>query len=161
GDDASGQALWSSWLSLYSTMVQPYYATHVAGGGWAEGWNYGLLGSVNMQLPVLAAMTGKGIDLVHDASAPYTYVNDEALMLTHARWRSRVPLDDRGLIYSGATPPAPRAWAYTVQSGILDAFGSPSAAPFHAMARFARQNSGTKVEPWQDFLFWDDAAPES
>jgi hypothetical protein len=161
GDDPSGDALWTSWLALYSSVVQPYYATHVAGGGWAEGWNYGPLASLNMQLPVLAARTGKGVDLVGDPIAPYSYVGDEGNALTHFAWPSRLTLDDRGLIYAGANPTGTSAYLYTVQSGLLDAFGAPGAPAFHAVARHVRENAGSAAEAWQEFLFWDDSAPES
>ncbi len=48
GDFEKSHAWWADWLDrMHKKMVQPYYANHVIGGGWPEGWNYGALGTLD------------------------------------------------------------------------------------------------------------------
>ena len=66
GDTAGGATLLADWRDrIQSGLVQPYYAANLAGGGWPEGWNYGLIAGLNMSLPALAARTALGLDVIH------------------------------------------------------------------------------------------------
>ena len=74
-ENPNAPARWTDWLAnQFQTAasnpphigVQPYYAAHLAGGGWPEGFgNYGPLATLNMNLPIAEVKTATGIDLVH------------------------------------------------------------------------------------------------
>ena len=111
GDNPSAPAMWDDWINrLHGQMVQPYYAANLAGGGWPEGWNYGPLGSINMAWAVLAAKTGKGVDLV-GGPAPFPFLLDQGRRIIHTSWPTRRDVDDRGTSghrdrRSPSTPPS-------------------------------------------------------
>ncbi len=95
-ENPSGPAQWDGWLNNeFGKRVQPYYAEHLKGGGWPEGFsNYAPLGILNMSLPAREVKTATGIDLLH-AAAPYTYPVDAAGYAMHFTWPSRKYFDDR------------------------------------------------------------------
>ncbi len=177
GDNANAAALWTDFhdrlhfggpgaLSAPNGThagVQSYYAQFMAGGGWPEGWGYGPLAVINMDLPSLAAKTAKGIDLIGDPSAPFTYPLDSGMHLMQFSWPSRTTMDDRDTLHQGdqgtSFPAQPSPATFTVTAGMLGRWNASLAPQFHAYARQLRAAVGAPV-PWEDFLFWDDAAPE-
>jgi hypothetical protein len=165
GDNPEAPAQWDDWLNrLHGQMVQPYYADWLAGGGWPEGWNYGPLGTLNMCWPILAVKTAKGLDLIH-GERPFIFPIDQGLYLIHFTWPNRLTLDDRGGLYAGDNPSGTRPSFFTSLSGLLGFWQADSAPVFHSFAREVRTTPGTNEEEldsllWQEFLFWDDAAPE-
>jgi hypothetical protein len=116
GDNPSAPAEWTNWQTTqFNTAasnpphvgVQPYYAAHMSGGGWPEGFgNYGPLATLNMSLPAWEVKTATGTDLVH-AAAPYTFPIDAADYLMHFTWPSRNYIDDRDTNHSNDDSSAP------------------------------------------------------
>jgi hypothetical protein len=145
--------------------VAAYSTANLTGGGWYEGWQYGNLGVQNMSLPSLAAKTAKNIDLIADSTKPYHYPLESAAHVLHFSWPSRETLDDRDTLHSGSVCPSnarPTGQLVTVLAAMLSKWGDPFAPYFHTFARQVRNASGTvAAAPWADFMFWDDAAPES
>ncbi|MFE0021155.1 hypothetical protein [Amycolatopsis sp. NPDC059021] len=165
GDDPRAPAQWTDFLDrVHGRMVQPYYAANLAGGGWPEGQNYGPLGTFNMLLPVLAAKTAKGIDLVH-AAAPYRFPSGAAEWYVHNLWPSLQRVDDRGTMRTQPEPAAAPVRIITQLAGMLPVWNDPLAPAFHRFARDVRAaNPGgttSSDQLWSEFLFWDPGAPES
>ncbi len=162
GDDPRAAAQWSDFLDrVHGKDVQPYYAANLEGGGWPEGQNYGPLATFNMTLPVLAAKTAKGIDLVN-GSAPYKFPSGAATWYMHNVWPSLKRVDDRGTMRTEGEPaPAPKN-AITQLAGILPTWNDPQAKAFHKFASDVRAANPDLSDPlWSDFLFWDPSAPEA
>jgi hypothetical protein len=169
GDDPRSPAIWDDWRTrMHGQMVQPYYARHLRGGGWPEGWNYGPLATVNMALPVLAARTAKGLDLLPGFRFPV----EQAENLMYHTWPTRRTVDDRGAQYASENPSGAAPGVFTVLAGLLVAWHDPLAPQFHRYAREVRTSvtrggQGDRGGPgdapalWEDFLFWDDQAPEA
>lgn len=157
-----GEGQWRDFLSrLHNGMVQPYYAAHLRGGGWPEGWNYGPRGTMNMLLPALAARTARGVDLLHGGGAvrgPFTLAPEQAAYLMHFTWPDRRTVDDRGALHDGKNPSGASTLLFTFLSGVLHFLEDPIAPTFHAYARAVRTAQGDKVPPWLEFLFWYDGA---
>lgn len=161
GESAQAAPMWQDFETrLHRQMVQPYYARHLEGGGWPEGWSYGPLGTLNMVWPTLAARSARGLDWVHDPAQPFRFPIDQALYLIHFTWPSRLTIDQRGSHHPGTAPSATNSAIFSTLSGVLEGLRDPLAAPFHRYAREVREKRGDKVEPWLDFLFWDRAAQE-
>ncbi len=161
GDNPQAPTQWDDWLQrMHLQMVQPYYADHMIGGGWPEGWNYGPLATENMIWPALAARTAKGLDLVHNSVAPFNFPLEVGLNLIHFSWPNRLSLDDRGALYGSDNPARTPSYLYSVLAGVLASWNDPSAPIVHSFAREVRNLQGEVGMPWQDFLFWDEDAPE-
>jgi len=170
-ENPSAPALWTDWLdNQFQTAtsnpphigVQPYYNTHLTGGGWPEGFgNYGPLGTLNMSLPMIEAKTATGVDLIHSTSAPYSFPIDAADYLMHFTWPSRKYIDDRDTNHATGTADPPVGTADTdmfIQVlGFLRYWNAPEANVFQAYTNAV--NTATKgydaSEPWELFLYWD------
>ena len=169
-ENPSAPALWTDWLNnQFQTAtsnpphigVQPYYNTHLTGGGWPEGFgNYGPLGTLNMSLPMIEVKTATGVDLIH-AAAPYSFPIDAADYLMHFTWPSRKYIDDRDTNHATGTANPPVGTADTdmfIQVlGGLRYWNAPHANVFQAYTNAV--NTLTKgydaSEPWELFLYWD------
>jgi hypothetical protein len=164
-DDPRAPAQWNDFLTrVHGQMVQPYYAANLEGGGWPEGQNYGPLATFNMTLPVLAAKTAKGIDLVH-AAAPFRFPSGAATWYMYNTWPGLHRVDDRGTMRTQGEPaPAPTK-AITQLAGMLRTWNDPLAPQFHKFAadvRAANPDGATAADRvWSDFLFWDPSAPQA
>jgi hypothetical protein len=162
GDDPRGAAQWTDFLNrVHGQMVQPFYDANLSGGGWSEGQNYGPLATFNMTLPVLAAKTAKGLDLVH-AAAPYKFPSGAASWYMYNIWPSLHRIDDRGTMREQGEPaPAPVKFV-TQLAGMMKTWNDPLAAQFHQFAsdvRAANPDGATTADRvWSDFMFWDPAA---
>ncbi len=169
-ENPSAPALWTDWLAnQFGTAasnpphigVQPYYAQHMAGGGWPEGFgNYGPLATLNMSLPIAEVKTATGIDLIH-AAAPYAYPIDAADYLMHFTWPSRRYIDDRDTNHATGTANPPVGTANSDMFfnvlGTLRYWNAPHADVFQAYANginILTAGFGAD-EPWEMFLFWD------
>jgi hypothetical protein len=179
-DNTNAPALWSDFLNRLHrggatalsapdgvhSGVQSYYARFMTGGGWPEGWGYGGLAVANMALPSLAAKTAKAIDLIQDAAAPFSYPLDNGMHLVQFSWPSRKMMDDRDILHESTNNPGtsfpaqPNPAAFTVTAAMLARWNHALAPQFHAFAREVRAAINALPAPWQEFLFWDDAAPE-
>jgi len=165
GDDPRAAAQWTDFLNrVHGQLVQPYYAANLGGGGWPEGQNYGPLATFNMLLPVLAAKTAKGVDLVH-AAAPFRFASGAASWYLYNTWPSLQRIDDRGTMrVQGEPAPAP-VKVITQLAGMLPTWGDPLAPAFHRFARDVRAaNPDGATAPdrlWSDFLFWDPTGQEA
>src|SRR5256885_13942916 len=164
GDDPRAAAQWTDFLNrIHGQLVQPYYAANLAGGGWPEGQNYGPLATFNMLLPVLAAKTAKGVDLVH-AAAPYQFPSGAATWYLYNTWPSLQRIDDRGTMRAQGEPAPAPVKIITQLAGILPPWGDPPPAAFPRFARDVRAaNPDGATSPdrlWSDFLFWDPTGPE-
>lgn len=166
GDNPSAPAEWSDWYgNQFSQRVQPYYALHLAGGGWPEGYgNYAPLGILNMSLPAREVKTATGVDLVH-ASAPYRFPLDSADYAMHFTWPSRAYFDDRDTNHASgtATPPVGTTQVGMFQQilGALAFWGSPNVSVFHQYLNDV--NTATSgfntAAPWLLFLDGESALP--
>lgn len=161
-DAALGEGQWRDFLlRLHNGMVQPYYAAHLRGGGWPEGWNYGPRGTMNMLLPALAARTARGVDLINGGGpvrGPFALASEQAAYLMHFTWPDRRTMDDRGALHDGKNPSGASPLLFTFLAGLLHVLEDPLAPPFHAYARAVRAAQPAKVAPWLEFLFWYDGA---
>ncbi|MEO8802107.1 MAG: hypothetical protein ABI304_08460 [Rudaea sp.] len=173
GDNPSASAEWTNWLDTQFTTaasnpphigVQPYYAAHMTGGGWPEGFgNYGPLATLNMSLPAWEVKTATGADLVH-ANSPYTFPIDQADYLMHFTWPSRVYIDDRDTNHSngdaGAPPPGSANVGLFMQVlGVLRYWNAPHANAFQQYANEVVAARGDDSDAWEAFLFYDPNGP--
>jgi len=167
GDSALGTTWWNDWYNnQHLQRVAPYYAANLKGGGWTEGFmQYGVLGTRNQTLPVLAVKTAKGIDLTTTpAQTPYTFPLDQARYLMAFTWPTRDMHDDRGELYdTGSTtvwPGIARLETYRFLAGFLRMWGDPLAPAMHKYARDMKTGLDAlrvgDTPAWVDFLFWDD-----
>ncbi|MEO6926742.1 MAG: hypothetical protein ABI129_08725, partial [Rhodanobacter sp.] len=168
-ENPSGPAQWGDWLNNeFSKRVQPYYAAHLKGGGWPEGFsNYAPLGILNMSLPAREVKTATGIDLLH-AAAPYTYPVDAAGYAMHFTWPSRKYFDDRDTNrsannYQAGDPPVGTTQTGMFQQilGELAFWQSPDLGVFNqytADVASATSNFNTAT-PWLKFLESDPGYP--
>lgn len=179
GEHANAARYWDEWLALQRTAVgthvgiAPYYTRYLDGGGWIQGWQYGPLAVRNMIEPSLAAMTAKGLDLVDDPTTPYHYAVNNALHLMHFSTPSLTMMDDRdelasfnpadpGRCPSNARVPVSTALTLTEMLRrwpVQTASGVDVAPYFQSFTRAVR--SIYAPEPWQDMLYWDNAAAEA
>ncbi|WP_143104699.1 hypothetical protein [Amycolatopsis regifaucium] len=163
GDDPRAPAQWADFTGrVHEQFVQPYYAANLTGGGWPEGQHYGPLATFNMLLPVVAAKTAKGIDLVH-GSAPFEFASGAATWYLNNVWPNLRRVDDRGTMRERPEPAAAPVPVITQLAGMLPVWGDPRAPAFHRFAREVRAaNPGTSSDGlWSEFLFWDPNAPEA
>ncbi len=162
GENPRAAAEWDDWLArVHRGTVQPYYARHLAGGGWPEGWTYGPLATANMAWPLLAAKSARGIDLLHDPAAPYAFPVEQARHLVHFTWPSRRTVDDRGAHHGGPELAEAPAGLIATLAGLLEITGDPFAPQFHRWAREVRGVRPERGDAWQELLFWDRDAPEA
>jgi hypothetical protein len=87
------------------------------------------------------------------------------LLLMEAMWPSKTYIDDRDTVHGIHSYQCPglsvlSADNYISLTSLLSRWSSPLAAPFHSWVRAVRALNPAPA-PWLDFLFWDDAAPES
>lgn len=165
GENPQAPAEWKDWLdNQFAQRVQPYYARHLAGGGWPEGFgNYAFFGILNMSLPAREVKTATGNDLVH-AATPYRFPLDVADYVMHFTWPSRAYFDDRDTNHSSddSSPPGTVPTGMAVEIlGELGYWGSPSVGVFHTYldeVRKATDDFGAGA-PWLLFLETDPAAP--
>lgn len=140
--------------------VQPYYAAHMTGGGWSEGFgNYGPLATLNMSLPAWEVKTATATDIVH-AAAPYTFPIDAADYLMYFTWPSRNYIDDRDLNHSNgdasAPPPSSTNTGMFMQVlGSLRYWGAPHADVFQEYTNEVIAASSDDSDAWEAFLFYD------
>jgi hypothetical protein len=118
-----------------------------------------------MLLPVLAAKTAKGVDLVH-AAAPYQFPSGAASWYLYNTWPSLQRIDDRGTMRAQGEPAPAPVKIITQLAGMLPTWGDPLAPAFHRFARDVRaanpDDDATSPERlWSDFLFWNPNAPEA
>src|SRR5712691_559653 len=169
GDNPSGDTLWNDWYTnQHGTRVAPYYNLNMTGGGWPEGFaNYGPLGTMNQSLPTLAAKTAKGLDLIHDVNKPYSFPLDAADYIMHFTWPSRDFIDDRDTTHTRGDnlwPGTAEPNLYSFLAGFLEMWNAPRAPLMHRYARDVKAAIASqtgKADPWIEFLFWDNSAPES
>ena len=169
GDNPSAPALWTDWNSAqYNTAptnpphlgVQPYYASHLVGGGWPEGFgNYGPLATLNMSLPAREVQTATGTDLVH-AVKPYTYPIDAADYLMHFTWPSMNYIDDRDTNHANGDPTQPPPGTASTQMfmqvlGNLRYWNAPHANVFQQYTNQVIASATGDADAWAVFLFFD------
>lgn len=158
-ENPSAPAEWTDWLNnQFTQRVQPYYAKHLLGGGWPEGYaNYAPLAILNMTLPAREVKTATGIDLVN-ASAPYTFPIDSANYAMHFTWPSLTYFDDRDTNHSNTNtqpPGTPNTSIAQQVLGELKYWNSPLTAVFNQYRlSIASANSNyAQGDAW--FVFMD------
>jgi len=164
-ENPAAPAQWVDWLAnQFGTRVQPYYQTHLLGGGWPEGYgNYAPLGILNMSLPAWEVKSATGTDLIN-ASAPYSFPLASADYAMHFTWPSRAYFDDRDTNHSSgdvANPPGTTPVGMFEQIlGSLIYWNSPKVAVFHQYLNevSAATKDFSPAEAWQLFLFTDPSA---
>ena len=163
-ENPSAPAQWNDWLNnQFGARVQPYYAQHLLGGGWPEGFaNYAPLGILNMSLPAREVRTATGQDLVH-ATAPYSYPLDSANYAMHFTWPSLTYFDDRDTNHSSSTTQPPgttQVGMFQQILGELIYWNSSEAGVFNQY--LAAVNAATSgygaADPWLVFLEVDPGA---
>ena len=157
-ENPSGPAEWADWLNnQFGARVQPYYALHLTGGGWPEGFaNYAPLGILNMSLPAREVKTATGQDLVH-ASAPYSYPLDSANYAMHFTWPSLNYFDDRDTNHSNSTtlpPGTTQIGMFQQVLGELNYWNSPQASVMnqYRLSSGATTSNYGQGDPWMVFL---------
>jgi hypothetical protein len=160
GDDPRSEQELASFESLHRDKVNPYYATHMRGGGWPEGWNYGAVATLNMTWPAVALKTARDVDLVGSGETPFRFPVEQAEHLIHFTWPSRKTMDDRGALYAGEEPAHPSPSVVTELAGLLPLWNAPIAPAFHRYAREVRDVSGKHGHAWEEMLYWDDQEKE-
>ncbi len=164
-ENPSAPAQWTDWLNnQFGQRVQPYYAKHMLGGGWPEGFaNYAPLAILNMTLPMREVKTATGIDLVN-AKAAYSFPVDSANYAMHFTWPSLTYFDDRDTNHSNSTtqpPGTPNSSIYQQLLGELYYWKSPLASVFnqYRFAINAANASYAMGNPWEVFLEVAPGAP--
>ena len=169
GDNPAAPAQWDDWYNnQFGKRVQPYYARHLTGGGWPEGFaNYAPLGILNMSLPAREVKTATGTDIVH-AAAPFTYPVDNADYMMHFTWPSRAYFDDRDMNHSVNSPQPDSKVPGTTQVGLaetvlgeIEFWKSPKVGVFHQYLNEVSAATGdyNSSAPWLLFLETDPTAP--
>ncbi|MGA7298612.1 MAG: hypothetical protein WBW92_14030 [Rhodanobacteraceae bacterium] len=163
GDNAAAASEWNELIGHeFGDRVRPYFADHMEGGGWPEGFaNYGPYATLAMILPAREILTATGIDLTNpdDGSTPYRYPLDMPRYAMHFTWPSRDYTDDRDTNRSSGNTVQPPGTAdtgmFTHLYGSLAFYGSPLAPVMHRYLSEVRQaTSGYGDERlWVDFLF--------
>lgn len=122
-DNPKAPAMWADWRNnQYATRVQPYYAEHMTGGGWPEGFGYGDFATWNMTAPLLEVLTATGENL----APAYTWPLDQAAYVMHFIWPDRTVIDDRDCLHTGGANPAQVDTGMLYQLlATLDKYGSP------------------------------------
>jgi len=119
-ENSAAPAQWNDWLTnQFGKKVQPYYARHMTGGGWPEGFaNYGYSATLNMSLPMREIKTATGQDLIHGA-APYTFPLDQASYIMAFTWPSLTYFDDRDTNHSNSDDQPPGTPVTALYQGVL------------------------------------------
>jgi hypothetical protein len=161
GENPEADNEWDDWLdNQFAKRVQPYYARHLAGGGWPEGFSsYAPLGILNMSLPIREVKTATGRDLLH----AYSYPVDSADYAMHFTWPSRAYFDDRDTSHSNSSdlpPGTTQVGMFEQILGELVYWNSPRAAVFHQYINEVRAaiSDHESADPWLLFLEVDSAA---
>ncbi len=165
-ENPSAPAQWNNWLNTqFAQRVQPYYAQHLAGGGWPEGYaNYAPPAILNMSLPAREVKTAIGQDLVH-AAAPYTYPLTSADYAMHFTWPSRAYFDDRDTNHStgdaSSVPGTTPGTMFVQILGELSFWNSSKVGVFQQYLNEVRAATSDywRAAPWLLFLDTDPAAP--
>jgi hypothetical protein len=166
GENPSAAAQWDDWYgNQFGKRVQPYFALHLRGGGWPEGYgNYAPLAILNMSLPAREVKTATGVDLVN-AAAPYGFPLESADYAMHFAWPSRAYFDDRDTNHANgtATPPVGTTpvGMYEQLFGTLNYWNSPRVGVFHQyLNEVSAATSGYgPAAPWLLFLQSYPSAP--
>ena len=167
-ENPSAPAQWTDWLNnQFGVRVQPYYAKHLLGGGWPEGYgNYAALGILNMSLPAREVKTATGQDLIH-ATAPYTFPLDSADYAMHFTWPSRAYFDDRDTNHSSGNSVNPPGTVpvdlFEQVLGDLIYWNSPKVAVFnqYLTAVNSATNGFSPADAWLLFLGTDPSTPKA
>jgi hypothetical protein len=160
GDNPLAPAQWDDWLNrLHKNMVVPYYSAHLTGGGWSEGWNYGPGAMINLNWPVLAVRTAKGLDLVNQTTGAFSYLTEAAAYIMHFAWPNRLSMDDRSLLYAGDNSSATDKRLFAAQAWFLQQW-QPNNAFNPVFREYARQVNtlqtafqGYSFAAWPKLLF--------
>ncbi|MEO8995568.1 MAG: hypothetical protein ABI299_13315 [Rhodanobacter sp.] len=166
GENPNAPAQWDDWYNnQFGKRVQPYFAKHLLGGGWPEGYgNYAPLAIENMSLPAREVKTATGVDLVH-ATANYSFPIDSGNYVMHFTWPSRAYFDDRDTNHANgnATPPVgtPSVGMFEQILGSLQYWGSPTVGVFHQyLNEVSAATSGFgPAAPWLLFLDTEPSTP--
>lgn len=156
-ENPQGDALWTDWRDVqFGQRLQPYFAAHMTGGGWPEGYgNYGMLATMNMTLPAWAVKTATGEDLTVGA-APYTYPIDAGAYLMHFTWPSRLYIDDRDCSHANGNPDNVPCTSdpdlFALAGSTLERYASPNAPVFRAYAAAVSDALNETPSGWSTML---------
>jgi hypothetical protein len=157
GDDAHSDTWWNDIATrMWPTLAAPAYKTGLAGGGWPEGWQYGPLSVRNLVGFLWAANTGKGLTWWNDVPVAHA----EAAYIGEFAWPSRKHMDDRGTVHAQKAL-QPSASTVAMMATVLDQQADAFAPAAHGIASDIVAATQEAIDPWQQFLFWDPAAPTS
>ncbi len=159
GENPAAPTQWNDWLNnLHRTITLSYLTTWLPGGGWTEGWSYGSHAVENYIFGVLAAYTGKGVDVMAQG---FSWPMVQAPYLIHHSWPGGASLDDRGQLQTAPNPSATEPSLFMTLAYLQRRFNGPYAAVTQNFAGLVRQLNGGDwpSEEWQDALFWDPSAP--
>jgi hypothetical protein len=164
GDNPQAAAQWEDFLErVQNGMIRPWFDENLSGGGYPQGYHYGPQAIVNTLLPVAAAKTAKGLDLVHTPT-PYGFALATARAIMHHTSPSLRRMNDLGTLRDQPEPARPPVREITMLAGMLRYWDDPSAPAFQrftADVRALNPDSGPRHwQLWSDFLFFDPIAPE-
>jgi hypothetical protein len=154
-------ARWADFVALHDGFVAPYYAKHLVGGGWPEGWNYGHVATINMGLPFVASRVAADACAIPAPIAPLAFTTDQADELVHFAWPTQQSLDDRGWLYTKPNPAPADPRTYAFQALALRRAGDARLPVFQRFAREVRERSALHSWPWLDVIGWDASGSEA
>lgn len=151
-ENPSAPAQWADWHDQMFPAMRDYFAKHLAGGGWPEGFGYGPLAISNIVMPLWAVKTATG----EDVESAMPFASDCAKYVMHAAWPGAQYIDDRDLLHSGGVPNAMNAGLLALLACKVDASLAPAFRSF-------RKEVGGSIDPaWRAVLYADpisDTAP--
>jgi hypothetical protein len=158
GDNPSSASYWNDVVTrMWGKLVQPQFATRMAGGGWPEGWEYGKKSVLGFAETLWAVKTATGLDWWQQIPLAH----DQGEYQVHFAWPSLKHLDDQGTIHSGVAV-APSANLIRGLATMLEAMGDATAAPLRGFATDIAATVADDSEPWSQFLYGDpDASSDS
>ncbi|MBI5423178.1 MAG: hypothetical protein HZA32_03770 [Opitutae bacterium] len=161
GENPQGPAMWNDWLTrVHFNFVQPFHQQWLSGGSAPDGWGYGKGETLAMLRPLAAAFTAKGLDLIHDAEHPHGYPDGNVKWVTQFTWPDMKTVSDRGLIYDGDNFTSTDATWATEYTGLLRLSNGDNTPMAQRYTLDLRSQQGVNsIQPWADFLFFDNTAP--
>ena len=130
GDNPNSSTYWNDVVTrMWGTLVQPQFASRMAGGGWPEGWEYGKKSVLSFAEALWAVQTATGLDWWKQLP----FAGDQAEYQMHFAWPSLKHLDDQGTIHSGVAV-APSSSLVLGLASMLEAAGDTSAPALRAFA---------------------------
>ncbi|HTA90672.1 MAG TPA: hypothetical protein VK745_13875, partial [Polyangiaceae bacterium] len=156
GDNPNATTYWNDVTTrMWGQLVQPEFASRMAGGGWPEGWEYGKKAVLGFAEAMWATKTATGTDW----SQQIPFARDQAEYQLHFAWPALKHLDDQGTIHSGVTV-NPSAELVLGLATMLEDAGDAVAPLARGFAADVISAAGDDSAPWSAFLYGDPQEPK-